>query len=432
MTRIAITAAAMLVAAAALSAGGAAQRADAFGASRDHPAIRYTDGAVATPVSELNERLERGAAHLEFDPVSGYLRSLLSALQVPIESQLLVFSETSFQARFINRQNPRAVFFTDRLAVGFVRGGEVLEVAAQDPRQGTIFYSLTQAATPAPRLVRNEKCLACHLSWDTLAVPGPFVLTTLPRQSDNDYANGGPVDHRTPIAERWGGWYVTGARVPARQMGNVELVQPKLPPSGPKPALAPRSVEGLFDLRGYPTPYSDVVALMVLEHQAHATNLITRAGWEFRQAEYEARTRDGGLLVTPGAMALPARTQQAVEALVEYFLFADEAALPEPIRGSSGFAEKFSAAGPRDSKGRGLQELQLETRLLRYPCSFMIYSPGFEGLPDEVKAAVSARISDVLDGRDSSPKYRHLSPDDRRAIAEILRETAPGVVRHFL
>jgi hypothetical protein len=402
----------------AMSIGAAAQRAGAFGASRDHPAIAYSDGPVTTVVTELVEKIAQGRVQLAFDPSSGYLQSVLDALAVPIESQVLVYSETSFQARKINRQNPRAVFFNDRVAVGWVRGGDILEIAAQDPKQGTIFYQIPQREGAA-EITRNDKCLACHLSWDTLAVPGPLVLSVLPRKTEDEYANGGLVNHMSPLAERWGGWFVTGMQVPALQMGNLDLLQPAMPASGPEPVPSRRSVEGLFDLGGYPTPFSDVVALMVLEHQAHATNLITRAGWEYRVAATDGRT-------------LPARVVEAVDELVDYLLFVDEAPLATPVRGSAGFAEMFAALGPRDENGRSLHDLQLDTRLFRYPCSYMIYSPAFEGLPAEVKAAVFARISDVLTGRDTNPKYAHLTAADRAAIAAILRGTAPASVRHFL
>jgi hypothetical protein len=401
---------ALVVAVAVFTIGTAAQRAGAFGESRDHPAIGYSDGPVATAVTALVDSIARGRTTLSYDPVSGYLRSLLDALAIPIESQVLVYSETSFQARRISRQNPRAVFFNDRVAVGFVRGGDILEIAAQDPRQGTIFYELPQRDTAPVAITRNDKCLACHLSWDTLAVPGPLVLSVLPRRSDDEYANGGIVNHTTPLADRWGGWFVTGTRVPAQQMGNLELLQPDMPAAGPTPVAAPRSVEGLFDLRGYPSTHSDVVALMLLEHQAHATNLITRAGWEYRVAA----PRPGG--------PLPPRVAEAVDALVDYLLFVDEAPLATPIRGASGFAEKFAAAGPRDRKGRSLRELQLDNRLMRYPCSYMIDSPVFAGLPEGVKTAVFARVSSIL-ATDHSRKYAHLTPADRAAITEILRDT---------
>ena len=151
----------------------AAQRAGAFGASRDHPAIAYTGGPTETVVSALNRKIQHGSARLAFDAANGYLRSVLDALAIPIESQVLVYSETSFQARRITMKNPRAVFFNDHVAVGFVRGGDVLEVAAQDPRQGTIFYTMPQTETRGAQFTRNDTCLSCHLSWETRAVPGP-------------------------------------------------------------------------------------------------------------------------------------------------------------------------------------------------------------------------------------------------------------------
>ena len=397
---------------AAVTATSAAQRAGAFSGSRGHSAIAYNSTPADTIITALNERIDRGELKLAFDPVRGYLPAVLDALSIAPESQVLVYSETSFQARRINKTNPRAIYFDDHVAVGWVRTGEVLEIAAQDPRQGTLFYTVDQTASQAARFSRNDGCLSCHLSWETLAVPGPVVLSTMPRRSTNDYANGGHVDDRVPLAERWGGWYVTGARVP-RSMGNLDLIQPKMPEAGPAHVAARESVAGAFDLNGYLTPYSDVVALMVLEHQAHATNLITRAGWEYRLARTEALA---GRALTP-------LVREAVDDLVDYFLFVDEAPLPAPIKGTSGFAEKFSARGPRDGKGRSLRELQLQTRMMKYPLSYMIYSPGFLGLPPEVKTAVYARIDEILSGRDKKPKYAHLSAADRIAIAEILAAT---------
>ena len=383
-----------------------AQRSDAFNASRDHAAIAYSTAPVTNAITALNDQLRDARAVLKFDADSGYLQSLLDALQIPVESQVLVFSPTSFQAERISRKNPRAVYFNDHVAVGYVRGGDILEIAVQDPRQGALFYTLSQSEAEAPTLKRNDQCLSCHLSWDTRAVPGFFVQTVFPRRSTDDYANGGVVDHRAPIVERWGGWYVTGARVPL-SMGNQELLQPKLPEDGPVPAaIKTSSLEGYFDPRGYPTMFSDVVALMLLEHQAHAVNLITRAGWEHRIGSPHVRA--------------------AVDELVDYLLFVDEAPFPHPITGSSGFAKKFAATGPRDRQGRSLRELDLTTRLMRYPLSYMIYSPGFAGLPPEVKAMARARLDDILSGKKAGPKYAHLDASTRRAISEILDATLPA------
>ncbi len=378
-----------------------AQRPGAFGGSIKHPDIAYQTTPEQTAVTALAARLTRGEASLTFDPASGYLRSVLDLLDVPIESQVLSFGETSEQAAKINQQNPRALYFNDTVAVGWVRGGEVLEVSAQDPRQGTIFYTLPQSPSPPPSFSRNDQCLRCHLSWDTLAVPGPMVLTVLPRKSDREYADGGVVDHRTPIGERWGGWFVTGARVPARHQGNVPLIQPT-PRTGPPPVFT--TLEGQFDAAGYLSLSSDVAALMVLEHQAHATNLITRLNWESR-----AGTAD--------------RVDEAVGELVDYLLFVDEAPIAGRIAGGSGFAKVFAAGGPRDRRGRSLRDLRLDGRLMQYPLSYMVYTPMFDALPAAALRAVSARLDAVLSGRDTNRKYSHLTPADRRAIREILDET---------
>jgi hypothetical protein len=401
-----------------VSGAVAAQRSGAFGTSRDHPAIAYSTASTDDAVAQLNRRLANGSAQLAFDAETGYLESVLAALDVPIESQVLVYSQTSFQAKKIHRRNPRAVYFSDDVAVGWVRGGEVLEVSAQDPRQGTIYYTIAQKPG-ATALTRNDNCLACHLSWETLAVPGPFVLTVFPRREESEYTNGFHIDHRAPLADRWGGWFVTGERVPRRQLGNLELIQPKLPEAGPSPVPAKTTVDGEFDRTGYLTPFSDVVALMLLEHQTRATNLITRAGWEYRVAAHDAPA-------TVSAGALPPRVREAVDELVDYLLFVDEAPLPAPVRGSSQFAERFTALGPRDEKGRSLRELQLDTRLMRYPVSYMIYSPGFDGLPEAVKRSVLERLAAILTAPPAGQKYAHLTAAVRRDTLEILRATTRG------
>ena len=237
-------------------------------------------------------------------------------------------------------------------------------------------------------------------------MPGLSVLTTFPRKSEADYANGGSVDHFRPIEERWGGWYVTGKNVPAKHMGNLPLIMAK-----PIAVPARPSLEGQFDLSGYLTPYSDVVALMVLDHQAHFSNLITRAIWETRLGD-------------------EARIAEAAQALADYMLFVDEAPITGgSMEGSSGFTEKFVAAGIKDAKGRSLRDLDLKTRLQKYPLSYMIYSPAFRALPDAPKNRVMGQIERVLSGEIRDAKYAHLTQQLRDDVREILRETLPAVER---
>ena len=382
-----------------------AQRMDAFVDSRHHPAIAYGRGAMATPLVSLNERLARGELTLPFDPATGYLRATLEALDIPVASQVLVYSPTSFQASHITERNPRAIYFSDTVAVAWIRGADLLEVTAQDARHGTLFYTLGQQPATTPQFNRQEQCVSCHLTWDTLGVPGLTVRSTRPRTSTTQLVEGVAVDHTLTMAERWGGWFVTGARVPARHLGNAPLVRPGAATiAGETPRLTDVGVR--FDTAGYLRETSDIVALLILEHQAHAANLITRLEWE-------TRLGDG------------ARMQAAAEALADYLLFVGEAPLDDAVEGNAGFAEAFTARGPHDRRGRSLRDLGLNGRLMRYPLSYMVYTPMFNGLSPAASAAVIERLAAVLSGGTDAPKYGHLTPADRQAVREIVGETHP-------
>lgn len=398
----------LVVAALVASAWAAlvAQRMDAFVDSRHHPAIGYGRGTIDTPVARLNERLAGGQATLPFDTETGYLKATIETLDISADSQVLVYSPTSFQASRITQQNPRAIYFNDTVAVGWIRGADLLEITAQDPRHGTLFYTIGQSPSAAPQFNRQEQCVSCHLTWDTLGVPGLTVKTTLPRKAPGEFVNGGPVDHRRPIAERWSGWFVTGVSVPDAHMGNRPLIQPA-PLVGPAPRLV--TVDGQFETTGYLRTTSDIVALMLLEHQTQASNLMTWAGWEARLGD-------------------PARTRAAAEALADYLLFVGEAPIADRIEGASAFARSFQARGLHDAQGRSLRDLRLDGRMMRYPLSYMVDTPMFAGLPDGASQVVRTRLLAVLSGQDQTPKYAHLSAADRQAILEILRDTQPGLL----
>jgi hypothetical protein len=384
-------------------------------AMRNHPAIGYQTVPPADEVGRLAERLRRGDARLEFEPTTGYLRSVLEALHVPAESQLLVFSKSSFQQAKIDPRNPRALYFNDTVSVGWVRGGSVLEFAAQDPRQGTMFYTLEQTPSAAPVIHHDLSCVQCHTSDSTLDVPGMFLGSSF---TDTNgavvYTPVFSVDHRTPFDLRWGGWYVTGRHSLPRHMGNSLMKPGGTADDQVNPAnLLVESLEGRFDMAGYLSPHSDIVALTMLEHQAHLLNLLTRIGWHARLGS-----------------AAGVSWQNEVNELVDYLLFVDEEPLPGPVR-TSPFARSFASRGPRDSRGRSLRDLDLETRLMRYPCSFVIYSDPFDALPVDVKRAVYARMWEVLSGRDRAARYEKLSAADRQAIVEILRETKSDLPDYF-
>ena len=419
------TVVALLAALSATTLSG--QRGGVVRKSRDHPAIRYSNGPTTDAVTALDDAVQSGDLALAFEPTTGYLHSVLAALNVPVESQVTVFSKTSFQADRIGPENPRAIFFNDTVAVGWVRGGDVLEIASLDPTQGVLFFSIDQKPAERPQIQRNDRCLACHLSWDTLGVPGLITLNTLPMPDDpNAYAVGWTTDHRSPLSDRWGSWYVTGAPPALSHLGNTTEPIEYLPggPSDPAPELA--TLEGLFDLSGYPTPYSDIVAMLVLEHRNHMTNLLVRIGWEARVDRHPQVAPGRGPRDGPDI-----DLADTAEELVDYLLFIDEVPLPAGITSTSGFAERFSAQGPFDGQNRTLHQLDLGGRLLRYPCSPLIYAAAFDALLPEALAAVYERMWTVLSGAAPEPRYERLSREDRLAIVEILRETKTTLPEYF-
>lgn len=391
----------------------------------EHPAIQYATRPTRDRVSTLAAAVAAGTRTLQYDGRAGYLRAVLDALGVPDESQLLVFSRSGVQRAFTGPSAPRAIYFDEAVAVGFIPGAPALEIAAHDPEQGVIFYTLDQTPRERPALVRRLDCLTCHVSANSLEVPGMIHRSHLVDPGGRLLAGTGhPVDHRTPLTGRWGGWFVTGtyAKAPydgTAHMGNVTIATH--PSSGPVTTsneVFIRWLDAPAAARGYASRESDIAALMVFDHQMRAINLITRLNWESRVAAED---------VSSG----PARETVArlVDELADYLLFVGEAEPPLDLVPHPAFAARFAAGGPADRDGRSLRQFERSRagvspkRLFRYPCSYMIQSEAFARLPRAAKDAVYARLSIVLSGEDASARYAHLSPADRRAIVEILRDT---------
>jgi hypothetical protein len=409
-----------VVMAALVWAGSAAAQFGSDPIDLDHPAVAYRTSPTTDGAARLNQRLERGEAQLTFEEGTGYLRSLLKQLGVPVESQIVVYSKTSLQGNLITPSNPRSIFFNDSVAVGWMPGG-FIEIAAHDPAQGASFYILPQTWSPLPRMLRDNRCTLCHYSAIAEGVPG-FFTRSIPTAADGStlqWLGNAAMDHRTPLEERWGGWYVTGTHGSLKHLGNLSLTDRRaseLPPWSSAQTLS--TLTGRFDTTRYLSPHSDIVALLVFAHQARMMNLLTRVGWESRIA------------AATGPAAAARTLHDDVVSLVDYMLFVDEAPL-DRVRGTSGYAEWFSAQGPRDSKGRSLRELDLQKRLMRYPCSYVIYSDAFDALPADTRAAIYARLKQVLSGEDRAPKYAKLTTADRQAIREILRDTKKDLPAAF-
>lgn len=395
--------------------------------------IRYSTAADRNAITGLKERLAEGSASLAFEPGRGYLRSLLRALDVPESSQVLVFSRSSLQRDRISPKTPRAIYFNDDVMVGFCQDGGVLELSAADDAIGTAFYTLDQEPEGPPALVRQtESCLICHSSSANRGFPGHLVRSLFVDRRGNPLLSSGSyrTDHSSPLAERWGGWYVTGTSGRQNHLGNLIC-------EGRGRVEADENDQGVnvvdlkdrFETAPYLTPHSDIVALMVLEHQAGMLNRLARAGMETRMALHYERELNKALGEPEGTPSESARSRirSVGDAVVQHLLFADEAPLTDRIEGTSTFAADFAARGPRDPKGRSLRDLDLQTRLFRYPCSYLIDSRAFNSLPAEVKTYVYQRLWEILNGRSARKDDPQLSEADRRAILEILRATKPDL-----
>lgn len=391
--------------------------------------IRYSQAAPDNCITRLQECIDTGKAKAAFHTELGYLPWVLEQLHVSRSSQMLVFSKTSLQRSRISPKTPRAIYFNDDLYVGYCQRGAVMEITAVDPQLGAVFYTLDQDEVARPKFVRQtDHCLLCHGSSQTRGIPGHLVRSVYPDRSGLPILSAGShrVDHTTPLHQRWGGWYVTGTHGRMTHLGN-HLVRDE------RPAVQVENLDGLnrtsladrFDTSRYLTPYSDIVALMVLEHQTEAHNLITRANFQTRLALYDEAelNRELHRRADERSETTTRRIKSACEPLVKYLLFSGEAKLTEPIRGTSAFAPEFAQRGPRDGKGRSLRDFDLRTRLFKYPCSYLIYSPAFEALPPEAKEYTLRRLHDVLNGRPYGRDYDHLSSEDCRAIYEILIAT---------
>ena len=397
----------------------------------ERPPISYSAAVPDNPVERLQKRLDAGQARLVHDGRGGYLRAVLEALDVPVSSQTLVFSKTSLQQRIISPRTPRALYFNDDVYVGWVPGGEVVEISVADPALGTVFYALDDVPVERPRFVRQtDDCLICHGGSQTRGVPGHVIRSVYADRSGQPIFSAGShrVDDSTPLARRWGGWYVTGSHGDAAHLGNLTYAKR---PAGEGPddtaGLNLTDLAGRVDTGRYLVPHSDLVALAVLVHQTTAHNVITKASFDARAALHReaALNRELG---EPDGKRWPSTDtvlDAAARSLVECFLFRGAAPLEAPIAGTSAFAAEFAVRGRRDPAGRSLRDLDLRTRLFRYPCSFLVCSASFDALPGEVKDRFWRRMDAVLTARGAADDFAHLSLAERAAIREILAATKP-------
>jgi len=399
----------------------------------DRPPISYRTATPENDLTEFQRRIDEGELDLEYDPERGYLEAVLKELDVPVESQVLVFSKTSLQARRITPKAPRAIYFNDDLYIGYCKSGDKLEFTVMDSQLGSVFYTMSQDQVERPVLHREiDDCLTCHSSSRTEGVPGLLARSLFVNATGFPIFSGGSqnVDHTTPIEKRWGGWYVTGTHGAQKHQGNLIIRAQEVPREVENSAgMNVTGLEDRFHVGHYLTPHSDIVSLMVLEHQVLVHNRLVKANFTTRQAlDYEQTLNRSQSDPSGGRRESTTRRIKNVgDALIDSILLVGEAPISEQMTGTAGFAEQFSARGPHDSQGRSLRDLDLKTRLFKYPMSYLVYSKPFRELPVELREYVWQELWHILGENAHPERFAHLSAEDRQAIVEILQETVPDL-----
>ncbi len=387
----------------------------------DLPPLRYSDTAATDPLAMLAAKLEKGEIPLEGETALEKLDFVLRTLAVPVSSQILVFSKTSKQIDKISPRNPRSLYFSDDTYVGYVPGGHI-EVIAQDPVLGPVFYLIDLSHSSGFEVMRDTSdCMSCHGTTRTENVPGMVIRSVFPDESGHSLLALGTlaVSHSTPLDLRWGGYYVTGkSSIP--HLGNRTYVDE----ASTKPELQSlKDLSKVIDTSKYPRQTSDVVALVVIEHQCKMHNLMTAATMRYQRAHFLSSVIDPESDPDEGQAGSVADRMAA--SIVDELLFKDEADLGDGLEGDESFQRDFEASHPRTQAGESLADFKLYQRIFKNPCSYMVYSKAFESMPPRVKGAVFERLRRALsdDDEEIAP---HLKASEKGRIREILEETLPG------
>ena len=411
-----------------LATRASAQQVEPF----EEPPINYSATPTNDRATAISAKFQSRAMEIRSMPAKKRLQWLLAELGVPVESQIFVFSKTSLQRELINPEAPRVLYFSDEAYIGWSPTG-AFEVAVFDAKLGATFYVFEPHATKEePLLARSGDCLLCHSRHEH--TPSLRTRSVFPDANGEPLSGSGSsnIAPSTPLAERWGGWYVTGTKAPFEHRGN--LTGKKIDDfEGPaaQPTRNLLSLEGVDDTRRYLLNTSDVVPLLMHDHQVHVHNVLSKANQDARIAlhRWPAMREILGLPkdAPPQGSCLVVFDSQA-EKVLDALLCRDEAAWPAGgIQGDGVFAPAYAKTRKPDAKGRSLRDLDLQTRLFRYRCSPLIYSESFATLPKELHDIILLRLSSGLRAFPPSPSFGHLPDDERAAIHEILSATLPNL-----
>ena len=409
-----------------LALGLSAQLSSAY----EEPPIAYSETETANRADMLGLAIK--ALPNRQLPVEGKeaILRLLKEFSVPVESQVLVFTKTSLQRERIRPSNPRALYFSEDAYLGYVPGG-ILELTLHDPQLGLVFYEIHPRTQT---ISRSRDCLSCHGGSRTDNWPGVFIRSVYSHSDGNPITSKGSflITHESPIEERWGGWYVTGKHGDSRHLGNLTVDKDTRTAALDLEATANLTdLNQFFDTSRYPRGSSDIIALMVLEHQCEMHNRLSRGmlrtrKWMAYQQELD-RSLGRPVANVPTGTALTVVRGES-ERIVDYLLFRNEAPLPDGgLSGDQAFQSAFRHNRVEDAQGRSLKDFDLKQRIFRNRCSYMIYSKAFDSLPDSLRSAVYKRLVSVLRSSALPDRHPSLTAEERKTILEILVETKPGI-----
>ena len=390
------------------------------------------------PVAKMWERWQTGASKPDTSSDKAFVASVLKELSVPQASQVLVYSKTSLQNALISPQTPRAIYYNEECYCGWAQGG-MMELIGMDPEKGPQFYALSFSGLKKPELFTSDNCLSCHETGRTNNVKGLLVRSVYTADDGQPILNQGSYvsGHESPLSERWGGWYVTGKHGSERHMGNVIASSKgdRIEMNREEGANV-LSLERFISTEPYLAKTSDIVSLMVLEHQCMMHNKLTDANKSAREAmarQHDLQKAFGEPITdAPQGSALTVIRSQA-DRLVKHLLFCEEYQLKDGgVEGSAAFQDAFRANRIETKDGRSFKDFQLLNRLFKYRCSYMIYSKAFDAMPPQLKSEVYDRLWKILHNEDGSPDFAHLGSSEREHIRDVIVETKTGLPECWL
>jgi len=383
------------------------------------PPHNYLTHEAKDRFAGLLKQIQSGEVKLDTSNDKTFLTSILAALDIPVSSQIMVFSASSLQSEIINPRNPRALYFNEDTYVGFVPNGKV-EVISMDPTHAAIFYIFDglRPGGALPNIARSEKCFNCHAGNATRRVPGLIAESLLPMASGASLETyrRDEQGHQIPLEQRFGGWHLTGGHHIPTTHANLMGVATE---AGKFDKVSAKPGE-MWDIDRHLLPTSDILPNLLHEHQLGFENRVFHAAYVMRQ------------LLADGRGSLPfsakAEVEKLAEELARYVLFSDEAKLPrEGIEGDTNFMRDFARNRKPAKSGLALKDFDLKSRIFKHRASYMLYTESWEKLPTVLKDRVYYKMAEGLREQNPGPIGAHIPVEEKRAIRSILKETLPGL-----